>query len=139
MILNRLFFSAAFFFLVLSGFGQSSMTWCDKESGATIDTSCFRQPLKGMKNGTGIDVVSFKLAFTSEGTNYNFEGKTDRLTDEMIKKIMSVPENELVLFFNDVKGMASSGLSFHSFNGSYTLIKPEPVKNSKDTKSKGKK
>jgi len=119
-------------------FGQTTLTWCGHENGTTVDTSCFRQPLKGNKGGADVDVVSFKVSFHSQGTDYTFESKTNRLSADIIEKILALPEAEIKLYFNDIRGMASTGLSYHTFNGSFTLTKPVAEKKDGKTSRKNK-
>lgn len=100
------------------------LIWNGHKNDEKVDTSCFRKPIKGDKNGMDVEVTQFRISFSNnKNEHFSYTINGDKITDEVIQKIMSIPDKSLTLYFNDIKGLGATGLSYYTFNGKVVLIK----------------
>lgn len=111
-------------FFSISFAQDAILVWNGHKNDEKVDTSCFRKPIKGDKNGMDVEVTQFRISFSnSKNEHFSFTIHGDKLTDEVTRKIISLPDKSLTLYFNDIKGLGSTGLSYYTFNGKVVLEK----------------
>lgn len=124
--MQKLILTVTLFFglVVFVSAQDATLVWNGHKHDEKVDTSCFRYPVKGNKNGMAVEVTQFRISFSnSKNEHFSYTVEGDMLTKEVIAKLKSLPDKSITLYFNDVKGLGSTGLSYYTFNGKVYLEK----------------